>query len=138
MQPSEQTELTTKIIPEDARISPMPTNGDTIPPKAKQTAPSSAEAVPAFSRWHSIAKAVVEVKVSPIMNRSAIKSSSYSQKLHPDIKAAHSHTATATIPVQPASVQLSGRRNLTDKAAPTPIVTALTAKQKLNVSAEKL
>lgn len=137
MQPSEQTELTTKIIPEDARISPMPTNGDTIPPKAKQTAPNSAEAVPAFSRWHSIAKAVVEVKVSPITNRSIINSTSYIQKPHPDINAAHSPTATITMPTHPASVQLSGRRNLTDNAAPAPIATALMAKQKLNVSAEK-
>ena len=69
MQTSEQAALITKMIPEDVSISPIPTSGETIPPKAKQTAPSKAEAVPAFSRWHSMANVVVEVKVSPITKR---------------------------------------------------------------------
>ena len=68
MHTSEQKAQTTKTIPVDERMLPIPTSGDTMPPAAKHTAPSSAEAVPEFSRWLSIAKAVLEVNVIPILN----------------------------------------------------------------------
>ena len=55
-------------MPVDERMLPIPTSGDTMPPAAKHTAPSSAEAVPEFSRWLSIAKAVLEVNVMPMLN----------------------------------------------------------------------
>ena len=66
VQSKEQHAQTTKTIPVDDRILPIPTSGETIPPAAKQTAPSSAEAVPEFSRWLSMASAVLEVKVMPM------------------------------------------------------------------------
>jgi len=46
----------------------MPTRGETMPPNEKQTAPNSAEAVPAFVRSHSMANAVEVVNVIPIIN----------------------------------------------------------------------
>ena len=54
----------------------MPTRGETMPPNEKQTAPNSAEAVPAFVRSHSMANAVEVVNVIPIIKRTAISSSS--------------------------------------------------------------
>ena len=136
MQLNEQPALMTKIIPVDTRISPSPTKGETIPPEAKQTAPNSAEAVPALSRWHSIANVVVDVKVSPIINNKTSRSASYIQKLHPVISAVHSPSAATAMPTQPINVLLTGRLNFTDVAAATPIATALTAKQKLNTNGE--
>lgn len=54
----------------------MPTRGETMPPNEKQTAPNSAEAVPAFVRSHSMANVVEVVNVIPIIKRTAISSSS--------------------------------------------------------------
>lgn len=136
MHNSEQHAQTTNTTPVDESILPMPTKGDTTPPAAKQKAPNSADAVPEFSRWLSIAKAVLDVNVMPMLNSSTSISASYTQKLHSDISAQHCNTAATTIPQQPASVQLSERRNLTDKAAATPIARALTPKHKLNANAE--
>ena len=96
-------------MPVDERMFPKPTNGETTPPAAKQMAPSKAEAVPAFSRWQSMANAVVEVKVSPMKNSKNSISPSYTQKLHPNIKARHWLTAITTMPQQPANVLLSCR-----------------------------
>lgn len=45
-------------------ISPIPTKGDTIPPKRKPTAPKIAEADPDDCRPSSIAKVVEEEKTS--------------------------------------------------------------------------
>lgn len=47
----------------------MPTRGETMPPNEKQTAPNSAEAVPAFVRSHSMANAVEVVNVIPIIKK---------------------------------------------------------------------
>jgi len=47
---SEQQAQTTNTTPVDERILPMPTNGETMPPAAKHTAPKRADAVPEFSR----------------------------------------------------------------------------------------
>lgn len=124
-------------MPVDERILPIPTNGETIPPAAKHTAPSKAEAVPELARWLSMANAVLEVKVIPMQNNRANINVSYTQKLHPDIKAIHRRTERIVMPQQPAKVLLSGRWNLTDKAAATPIANALTAKQTLKANAEK-
>ena len=63
MHPSEQNAQVAKVTPVEVSMSPMPTRGDTSPPKAKPMAPSRAEAVPALCRWLSMANAVVEVKV---------------------------------------------------------------------------
>jgi len=51
--------------PVDILISPIPTKGDTIPPKANPIAPKRAEATPAFLRSQSIAKVLEAVKVIP-------------------------------------------------------------------------
>ena len=67
---------TTNVTPVDTRIFPKPTNGETIPPEAKQSAPNRAEAAPAYRRSLSIAKVVEEVKVSPIVKSNANISSS--------------------------------------------------------------
>lgn len=76
MQAKEQNEHIMNIKPVDDMMLPMPTSGETIPPAAKHTAPKSADAVPEFSRSHSMAIAVVEVKVSPIEKRRKIMNSS--------------------------------------------------------------
>ena len=53
-------ELTTMMMAVEWRIFPMPTKGETIPPARKLIAPKIAEAVPAF--WRSVSKArAVEV-----------------------------------------------------------------------------
>ena len=67
---------TTNVTPVDTRIFPKPTNGETIPPEAKQSAPSRSEAAPEFLISLSIAKVVEEVKVSPIVKSNANISSS--------------------------------------------------------------
>ena len=66
MHAKEQNEHIMNINPVDDMILPIPTSGETMPPAAKHTAPKSADAVPEFSRSHSMAIAVVEVKVKPI------------------------------------------------------------------------
>lgn len=83
-----------------------------------------------------MAKAVLEVNVIPMLNSRTSIRTSYTQKLHADINAPHCNTAATTIPQQPTSVLVSERRNLTDKAAATPIASALTPKHKLNANAE--
>ena len=115
---------------------PRPTNGETIPPEAKQSAPNKAEAAPAYRRSQSIAKVVDDVKVSPIMNSKANISNSYAQKPHPLYKATITQTDSANMPMQPMSVPFSDRRNFTDMAAATPIATAFTAKQILKAKGE--
>ena len=69
MQAKEQAAHAIKTMPVVAIVSPSPTKGDTNPPNPNPIAPNNAEAVPACSRSHSIAKAVVEVKEKPIMKR---------------------------------------------------------------------
>ena len=76
MQPKEQVAHAMKTIPVVTIVSPNPTKGDTSPPNPKPTALDKAEAVPACSRSHSIAKAVVEVKEKPIMNSKMISNPS--------------------------------------------------------------
>ena len=71
MQHADAKAQRTMIMPVDDKISFIPTNGDTIPPAAKQIDPNHAEAVPEFSRWHSMANVVVEVKVSPTQKSKA-------------------------------------------------------------------
>lgn len=56
---------TTKTIPVDVKIFPIPTKGETSPPAANPNAPRMAEAVPALSRCLCMANVVVEVKVIP-------------------------------------------------------------------------
>ena len=76
MQPKELVAHAMKTIPVVTIVSPNPTKGDTSPPNPKPTALDKAEAVPACSRSHSIAKAVVEVKEKPIMNSKMISNPS--------------------------------------------------------------
>jgi hypothetical protein len=76
MQPKEQVAHAMKTIPVVTIVSSNPTKGDTSPPNPKPTALDKAEAVPACSRSHSIAKAVVEVKEKPIMNSKVISNPS--------------------------------------------------------------
>ena len=76
MQPKEQVAHAMKTIPVVTIVSPNPTKGDTSPPNPKPTALDKAEAVPACSRSHSIAKAEVEVKEKPIMNSKMISNPS--------------------------------------------------------------
>lgn len=76
MQPKEQAAHAMKTIPVVTIVSPNPTKGDTSPPNPKPTAPDKAEAVPACSRSHSIAKAVVEVKEKSILNSKVISNPS--------------------------------------------------------------
>lgn len=137
MQPIEQHAQTTNTIPVEDRILPIPTNGETIPPAAKHTAPSRADAVPELARWLSMANAVLEVNVIPMQKSRTSIRTSYIQKLHPDIRAMHSRTERTVMPQHPAKVLLSGRWNLTDKAAAIPIDKALAAKQMLKANAEK-
>ena len=63
-------------------ISPIPTKGDTIPPKRKPTAPKIAAADPGYCRPSSIANAVEEEKTSPspatISNIASLYKSHYS------------------------------------------------------------
>ena len=128
---------TMKMMPVDVMMFPNPTNGDTTPPKAKPTAPNKAEAVPAFCRWLSIARVVVEVNVSPIVNKSSSNKLSYIQKLHDDNNAPQRANEMAVMLTHPVSVLLSGRLNLTDRASATQMVLALMAKHKLNASGVK-
>ena len=65
----------------------MPTRGETMPPNEKQTAPNSAEAVPAFVRSHSMANAVEVVNVIPIIKRTAISTVHKSRSCNPKAKA---------------------------------------------------
>ena len=107
-----------------------------MPPQANPIAPSNAEAIPALLRWHSIAKAVVDVKVSPMPNKRANNNASYTQKLHPCIKARHSAKARISMATQPDNVLLRARWKRTDNAAATPMAIALMAKQTLNTNGE--
>ena len=93
--------------------------------------------MPEFSRWLSIARAVLDVNVMPMLNSRTSMRASYTQKLQSDISAKHCSTEAITIPQQPASVLLSERRNFTDSAAATPIARALMPKNRLKVNAEK-
>ena len=45
---NEQIAQIMNVIPVDISISPKPTNGETIPPAAKHSAPSKAEAAPEY------------------------------------------------------------------------------------------
>ena len=76
MLPHEQRAQTTKTVPVERSVSPRPTSGETMPPKANPEAPSSAEAVPACSRVQSMASVVEVVKVSPIQKSRAKSSAS--------------------------------------------------------------
>jgi len=136
MQAKEQAAHAIKTMPVVAIVSPSPTKGDTNPPNPNPTAPNKAEAVPACSRSHSIAKAVVEVKEKPIMKSRAISNPSYIQKLQFRFMAIHTIAERISIPMLLANVLFSGWRNLTDKPAANPIATALAAKQMLNPKAE--
>lgn len=116
---------------------PIPTSGDTMPPKAKPVAPNTADAVPALSRSMFIAIAVVDVNVNPIENNSKNSKDSYSQNGPSDHSTKNSASDTMSIPTLPVNVPYSVWRNFTDKAAATPIATELIAKNALNASAEK-
>ena len=69
------------ISPVVERISPNPTNGETIPPKAKPAAPNNAEAVPELARSQSMAKVVEAVKVNPIEKQHKQHSLIYSKMI---------------------------------------------------------
>ena len=79
-----QNPQTTNRIPVVLSWSPRPTNGDTNPPKAKETAPNKAEALPEYCRPLSIAKVVAEVKQRPRENRIPRIKHSYNQKEQPE------------------------------------------------------
>lgn len=102
MQAKEQAAHAIKTMPAVAIVSPSPTKGDTNPPNP--TAPNKAEAVPACSRSHSIAKAVVEVKEKPIMKSRAISNPSYIQKLQFRFMAIHTIAERISIPMLLANV----------------------------------
>ena len=93
-----------KTMPVVAIVSPSPTKGDTNPPNPNPIAPNNAEAVPACSRSHSIAKAVVEVKEKPIMKSRAISNPSYIQKLQFRFMAIHTIAERISIPMLLANV----------------------------------
>lgn len=133
---NEQTAQITNNIPVETRMLPSPTNGETIPPNRKQTAPRNADAVPEFFRSVSIAMTVVDVKVSPIMKSRTNRRDSYTQKSQPRYKAINSQIESATIPTHPLIVLYSGLRNLTESAAAMPIAIAFTPKQMLNIKGE--
>ena len=84
------------MIPVETMILPRPTSGETIPPKANPSAPSSAEAVPALSCSQSIASVLEAVKVSPSIDKRPISSTSYIQKLQPETKAIRSNAEKIT------------------------------------------
>ncbi len=50
-------------------ILPIPTNGETIPPKRKPVDPKMAEALPIYSLPSDIARVVEEVKIMPVLVR---------------------------------------------------------------------
>ena len=116
---------------------PIPTSGETIPPKAKPTAPNSADAVPEFSRPLSMASVVDEVKVRPSMKMTASSNSSYTQKLHSSHRANSSNAENINIPRLPMNVPLSVLWNLTDDAAAMPMASELTPNTMLNIIGEK-
>ena len=73
---SEKEAHTTKRMPMERIMSPIPTNGETMPPKRKMMAPTKAEAAPALLCSSFIAMATVLVKHSPLhANRTTISSS---------------------------------------------------------------
>ena len=76
MQPKEEVAHAKKKLPVVTIVSDKTNKGDTSTPNPKPTALDKAEAVPACSRSHSIAKAVVEVKEKPIMNSKMISNPS--------------------------------------------------------------
>lgn len=76
----EHTEQMKNISPVVERISPNPTNGETIPPKAKPAAPNNAEAVPELARSQSMVKVVEAVKVNPIEKSNTNSTAAYTAK----------------------------------------------------------
>lgn len=134
MQRREHTAQTTKTIPVECIRFPMPTKGETTPPKAKETDPSNADALPEYIRPLSIASVVEEVKQSPNEKRIQSINTSYTQKLHPANKATISHTEKTSNPILPASVPFSTRLNFTANAAAITTASALTPKQILKSS----
>lgn len=115
---------------------PMPTNGETIPPKANPSAPNKAEAVPALLRSQSIAKVLEAVKVSPSIDRRQINSSSYIQKLQSKANATKSKADIITIPKLPQCNACSKRRNLMAVVADMAMKTTLIPKHTLNSKGE--
>ncbi len=69
------------ISDEVKSISPMPTSGETIPPKRKPIAPQMAEAAPMAVRPSSIARVVPAGNMNPVKKRRVNVSPSYTQKL---------------------------------------------------------
>lgn len=78
--PSEHVAQSIKIIPLAMRVLPIPAKGDTILSNMKHTAPSKAEAAPAFWCSLSMARVEEEVKVIPMVSRSGNNTPSYIQK----------------------------------------------------------
>ena len=108
MQPKEQVAHVIKTMPVVTIVSPSPTKGETNPPNPNPIAPNKAEAVPACSRSHSIARAVVEVKEKPIMKSRVISNPSYIQKLQSRFMAIHMIMESINMPILLVSVLFSG------------------------------
>ena len=113
---------------------PSPTSGETILPNKNPAAPNTAEPVPACPRTASIASVVAAVKESPAINRRTKSNPSNRIMEASANKAALNKILHVSIPKQLVKMQFSWRLNLTDSPAPTPIATALAAKNRLNAS----
>ena len=135
-QQSDAAAHTTKTMPVVLRMSPVPTMGETIPPKAKQTAPRMADALPAYRRSLSMASVVERVKVSAMVKSSRNRMPSYTQKLHLHHRAASSATESTHIPMQLAMMPSCGRRKRSESGAAAMNASEFTAKTMLNSSAE--
>ena len=95
----EHTEQTKNIRPVVERISPNPTNRETIPPKAKPAAPNNAEAVPELARSQSMSKVVEAVKVNPIEKSNTNSTASYTTKRYSLLRITNS-TAISNSPYE--------------------------------------
>ena len=132
MQAREHTAHTTNIIPKVYSGFPRLTKGEAIPPKANETAPNKADALPEYCLPLSIAKAVDEVKQNPNEKRIPSINTSYVQKPQSLNKAIISHREKTSSPIPPVNVPFSTRLNLPARAADMTTARAFIPKQILN------
>lgn len=109
-------------------ISPIPTNGDTIPPNRNPVAPKIADAAPIYPRPSSIANVVDAVNMNP-KNTSMINvRSSYDANKSKAKYDTSCNIEITEIPVVPNIAALDIFLNFNDNAEPMPIPNALIPK----------
>lgn len=131
------TQHTAMMTPVETRMLPIPVNGDTIPPKRNWVNPKRAEALPAFFRSISRARAV-DVG-STIPNETSRRKSKLSTRPKgiSAIRAAAAQSPRTKNPEEPTRNALCAvRKRGTKRLEPTMIPNALAPKQILYIRGE--